>query len=150
MNLFNLIHLTLGFCLLHSFRFRKGNMRLLCVSIRWVNGLNKISWRPTDQHCSVCVCVCVRFGSILDTAWKPQRYSHPEWLLDARTHPRTHTRGYPNCLTIYRPALSGCLSKLKIALLHAFTLCVFFPLTDKTTLLTLFPCLPLLYTSCKP
>lgn len=78
---------------------------------------------------TMTVCVCVKTGSILVTA-------------SPRMAP--HTRGYLICLclTIYRPALSGSLSNLKIAHLHAFTLC--YPSFSHTALPVLYLSAPTL------
>lgn len=91
------------------------------------------------------VCVCLYFRSILVTAGTASQSPRM-----ASQCARAHTHGYPSWLSlaIYRPALSACCrSKLKIAPLHDFTLCLFSPLslTDKNTLPTPFP----LCTGCK-
>lgn len=85
-HLFSLIHLTRGFCALHFFRFRKGNMRLLCVSMRWVNGLNKISWRPTAWPSLVCV-----FWEYPGYSWRSTASQSP-WMASRCTHTRAVTR----------------------------------------------------------
>lgn len=128
------------------FRFRKGNITLLWVLMCWVSGLNSIYWWPSLVYVFV-------FYEYLGYSWNSVIVTLNGFSM--RTH--THTHGYPSCLchTIYRPALSGCcLSKLNIALLHDFTLCLFSPSLSyrqkHTPNALFFPrCIPLLCTGCK-